>query len=113
MAADALVTPMAVSLPLPHSGACGNACVFQWVKFWTVPAVWRYPSAPVCTWVDISRQDRPSLRTATLGETAVTRINAQNPCPPGLNRNSPSVYVAMVPGNAPMKAALVRERGTA
>lgn len=55
----------------------------QRVRFWTVNAVWKYLSVPVCTWDDIFLQDHLSLRTAT-----------------------PACAV-MVPGNAPMKAALV------
>lgn len=101
--------PLAASLPLSYTGSRGNACVFQWVKFWTVPAVWRYPSVPAYTWVDNSRQDLPSLRTATPGEKTVTRINAQTFSCRWLNRNFPAACVAMVPGNAPMKAAPVRE----
>lgn len=72
------------NLPLttsPSSSLChsitssSNIFVFQWVRFWTVIAVWRYLSVPACTWDNISLQDPLSLRTATPGERAETCIN--------------------------------------
>lgn len=66
------------SSTLCHSiSSSSNIFVFQWVRFWTVSAAWRYLSVPVCTWEDISLQDPVSLRTATPGERAQACINTQ------------------------------------
>lgn len=100
---------LAASRPLCHFCSRGNACVFQWVRFWTGRAVWKYPSVPACTWADISHQDPPSLRTATPGETTKMARKAQTLGSRRLNCNFLAACVAMVPGNAPMKAALVNE----
>lgn len=54
----------------PSVGCSCDICVFQWGKFWTAVAVWRFLSVPACTWGDVSLQDRPLLKTATHGEKA-------------------------------------------
>lgn len=77
-----------------------------------VSAVWRYPSVPACTWADVSHQDPASLRTAIPGETTKTGVDAQTLGFRWLNCNFPAACVATVPGNAPMKAALVRKMDT-
>lgn len=73
--------------------------------------MWKYRSVPVCTWDDIFPQGPPSLKTATPGEEAEhTHTKPHNA--PELNKCLIlAVCAVTVPGNAPMKTALVRDGG--
>lgn len=71
--------------------------------------MWKCPSVRACTWADISLLDPPSPRTATPGETPTMGRKAQTLGPADRTVTFLAACVAMVPGNAPMKAALVNE----
>ena len=74
-------------------------------------AVWRCLSVPVCTWDATSLQVPASLRTATSGEYTHTQARMHKPIHTHTQILSviSTVYVAMAPGNAPMRAVLVRQ----
>lgn len=70
--------------------------------------MWRYLSAPVCTWAAVSLLDPQSLRNATTGEMFDRQIWMDGYMDSDLNRVFPTAFVVTGPGNAPMRAALVR-----